>query len=91
MEFGKRDFLKQLCAGAFSAGSFATITAGESNPEETAVEVATNEEKELLAFTSPEDHILCLYLAVGTTSVDDSADDIKRLTNPTARSVMSVK
>lgn len=93
MENNKRDFLKKLGLGALSTTGFSTITAAEKGIEEPvetlAVQVAENSERNVLAFTATEENTLCLHLAIGTDSIEEPADKIISVTDPTNGSVMS--
>lgn len=95
MESNKRSFLKKIGLGALSASSFSTITTAQSDIEEPvetlALEVAENSKKNLVAFTTTKDNVLCLHIAIGTDSKNKPADKIVRITEPSNGSVMNIK
>lgn len=94
MEVNKRDFLKQLGIGTATASTIPLISTAKTDIDEPieklAVGLASNEERNLLAFTAYENDTLCLYVATGTSDVDTTADEIIRLTGPDDGSIWNV-
>lgn len=94
MRINKRDFLKQFGIGTAAVGSLPRISAATADADEPieklAVDVASNERREMLAFTSYEQDTLCLYVATGTSDVDAAADEVNRLTDPEDGSIWDI-
>lgn len=95
MQVNKRELLKQLGIGGTALGGFATVTTASDNTAEPirklAASVAENEQEQYLAFTASDQDTLCLYLAKGTASTDEAADEIIQVTNPDGGSVLNIR
>lgn len=94
VQINKREFLKQLGIGSLGITSITTAATADDDieePSETlAVDTAVNEDRDVVAFTSDDDLSLCLFLATGTSDLDDEADEITQVTEPDKGSVWDI-
>jgi len=91
----RRDVLKSLVGGTFGSGfltQIATADEDSSQQEEIiAVEVAENEDRQLVAFSAVDDDVLCLFLAKGMQSTDGVAEELVQITEPSGGSVLDLE
>ncbi|AGB16438.1 hypothetical protein Halru_1839 [Halovivax ruber XH-70] len=94
MGVNKRDLLKGIGEGTAAISSIPIISAksykSDEQLEKLAVSQARNKTNNLLAFNALEDRTLCLFLATGTSSADDSGEKIIQLTEPSDGSIWDI-
>lgn len=93
VELSKRTLLKQIGVGTAAFSSIPAVSSAKSQIDEPideiSIGVAENEQEDLLAFTSFTDGSLVLYIASGTSSLDEAADNIVQVTEPSDGSIFN--